>query len=136
MNSNFRVVICGSFHRRPHELNDIIDELNQTKCQILSPFTISFDSLETSFVRSKNDEGFSNIELERFHLRALKQADFIWLYAPDGYVGTSATFELGFAHALQKQIYSLTVPTEEYIQSIVHTVPSVFSALKQFTSDS
>lgn len=133
MSSKKTVVICGSFHREPENLATLIDELEQTNCQVISPFTTTFSDRNAPFVRSKNDEGFSNIEIERFHLRAIKEADFIWLFAPQGYVGASASFEIGYAHALQKQIFSHTVPNEEYVRAIVTTVPSVYAAIKLST---
>ena len=127
-----KVVICGSFHRNPDSLALLIEELQQTGCQILSPFTYTFTSVTDRFVRSEHDAGFSNYEIERFHLRALKQSDFVWLYDPDAYIGLSGAFELGFAHSLGKTIFAFEHPSEPYMAAITTKVPSVFSAIKQF----
>ena len=127
-----KVVICGSYHRNPDSLTLLIEELHQTGCQILSPFTHSFTNTTDAFVRSDTDAGFSDYEIERFHLRAIKQSDFVWLYDPDGYIGLSGAFELGFAHSLGKTIFAFEQPSEQYLASITKQVPSVYGAIKQF----
>jgi len=128
-----KVVVCGSFHKNPEALQLVIEELEQTNCHVLSPLSIRFENRDKTFVRSKEDEGFSDIELERFHLRAIKQADFIWLYNPSGYIGTSATMELGYAHALQKPIFAFESLSEPYLGTFVTKVSSVFMAIKLFS---
>jgi nucleoside 2-deoxyribosyltransferase len=62
-------------------------------------------------------------------LRALRESDIIWLHAPDGYVGVSAAYELGFAAAIGKPVFSFNTPTDEMLATQVYRVQSVFSAL-------
>lgn len=129
-----KVVVCGSFHKNPESMQLLVEELEQTGCQILSPLTIQFKNTTDAFTRSNHDEGFSNIELERFHLRAIKQADFVWLFDPNGYMGNSAIFELGFAQALQKPVFAFESVNDPYVNAIITKVNSVFGAIKLFSA--
>lgn len=122
-------VICGSFHRDPSGLKRLFLELEATGVRILSPLSIAFD-ISQQVVRARNELEFSIDELERFHLRAIKEADVVWLHAPGGYVGLSAAFELGFAKAINKPVFSFCIPDDEMLASQVSVVYSVFESLE------
>ena len=125
-----RVVICGSFRRDAAGLRLLFQELEMTGCRVLSPLSIDFSDTDAGFVRTENERDFSSNELERFHLRALRDADFVWLHAPDGHVGISAAYELGFATALHKPVFSFETPSDEMLASQIQTAKSVFTALR------
>jgi len=122
-------VLSGSYHRAPERLRRLFRELEVTGCRILSPITLDFDNAPV--VRSTNETDMSARELEAFHLRALSSSNFLLLHAPDGYVGTSASFELGYARALRIPCFSLETPADEMLASQVATVGSVFEILEQ-----
>jgi hypothetical protein len=128
--NNPQVVLCGSYHRRPDGLRRIFRELEATGCRILSPLSIDFTDTALAVVRTSSELDFTIDELERFHLRAMHDADFIWLHAPDGHVGISGAYELGYASALGKPVFSNVVPTDEMMATRVHVVTSVFEALE------
>jgi hypothetical protein len=125
-----KVVICGSFRKDATGLSKLFRELETTGCRILSPLTLDFTHSETEFVTAQNDENFSIHELERFHLRAILEADFIMVHAPEGYIGTSASFELGYATALAKPIFSKIAVTDQMLQTQVQVADSVFEILE------
>jgi len=54
-------------------------------------------------------ENVSRKQLEDSHLESIAHSDFLYLVNPDGYVGESATFELGYAHGRSKPIYSSNI---------------------------
>lgn len=126
-----RVVVCGSFHRKPEDLRRLFRELEVTGCRILSPITLDFTDTSKNFVTTGNETGLQSAEIERFHLRAIRDADFIMLHAPDGYTGLSASYELGFAYALGKPAFALEKPLNEMLATRVIVVPSVFEVLDQ-----
>ena len=130
------VVICGSYHRDSFGLARIFRELQTCGCRILSPLSIDFTNTYEPIVRTIHEQSFTLDELERFHLRAIAEADFVWLHAPLGHVGTSGSFELGYAAALHIPIYTNHSPTDEMLQTRVHVVGSVFEALDQLKSGS
>jgi nucleoside 2-deoxyribosyltransferase len=68
-------------------------------------------------------------EIEKHHLRAISQSDFLWIHAPDGYIGTSTALEIGYALALQTPIFSSVEITDQTLRQFIQTVPSVFSAI-------
>lgn len=41
------------------------------------------------------------------HFQRIREADVVWVYNPEGYIGTSVTMEMAFACALGKPIYTL-----------------------------
>lgn len=125
-----RVVICGSYRKDAEGLLRLFQELEATGCRILSPLSLDFANPGEAFVTTTNDQYFSISELERFHLRALREADVIWLHNPDGYVGLSAAYELGYAAALQKKIFAFEPPQDQMLATQTTVVSSVFEALR------
>ncbi len=124
-----RVVICGSYHRDNAGLKLIFRELESHNCRILSPISLEFEDINTPIVKTIAEQNLSIRDLELFHLRAIADADFIWLHAPLGHVGISASYELGYANALGKTVFCKEIPRDEMLQAVVTTVDSVFGAL-------
>lgn len=124
-----RAVLSGSYSRDHTGLTRAYDELIATGCQLLSPHSIDFD--RDVFSRTAAEQTLSPRELENYHLLCIRQADMIWLHAPEGYIGTSTAFEIGYALALQKPIFSRTMPTDIMLRQYVQIVPSVFAAQQQ-----
>lgn len=125
------VVICGSFHRDPAALKRLFRELEITGCRVLSPLSLDFQDISQAVVRAKHENDFTIDELERWHLRAMQSADFVMLHAPTGQVGVSGAYELGYARALGKPVFSQQSLADEMLASRVTIVQSVFEALEQ-----
>ena len=62
--------------------------------------------------------------LQDRHLASLCHSNFLWLICPDGYVGQSASLELGFAIARGLPIYAEHLPDDLTLRQYVH--PSRF----------
>lgn len=125
-----KVVICGSYHRDIIGLKSLFKELEITSCRILSPLSIDFVNESESVVKTKSENDFSTHELEKFHLRAIDEADFVWVHVPDGYVGLSTSFEIGYCKAINKPIFSKCLPTDEMLSTQLIRVSSVFEAIE------
>lgn len=125
-----KVVLSGSYHQDTVGLSRIFRELEMCGCRILSPLSIDFISTNDSVVKTESESEFSIKELEKFHLRAIKEADFVWIHAPKGYVGLSAAFEIGFCIAIKKPIFAKSLPNDEMIRIYVTKVESVFDAIE------
>lgn len=110
-----QVSIIGSFHRSQDELEKLITFV-QKKYTLLSPKSIDWNDPDNEFVRIESQSDMSVFEIENEHLDALRHSDFIILFAPGGYVGISATYELGFAKALGIPILA-TSPIKDEILS-------------------
>lgn len=125
-----KVVICGSFRKDPEGLARLFRELETNGCRILSPLTLDFTDSTSEFVTAQNDASYSIHELERYHLRAIREADFVMLHAPEGYVGISASFELGYANALAIPVFSKLELADHMLQTQVKSCGSVFEILE------
>jgi NTP pyrophosphatase (non-canonical NTP hydrolase) len=93
------IVISGTYRKDIEGLKRIYEQLTDLGCRILSPVNILPSKEESGFVYMKGEEteGPENIELR--HLQAMQRSKFVWLHAPDGYVGPSGALEIGFARA-------------------------------------
>ena len=123
-----RVVICGSFHRNLVGLKRLFRELEMTGCRILSPISLDFADTSTTIVKTTKEDEYDINDLEKFHLRAIKDADLIWLHAPDGYVGLSTAFEIGYGRALHKTIFTNSQLSDEMLRTQTTVVRSVFES--------
>ena len=122
-----RAVLCGSYKRDREGLWRAYDELVTTGCQVLSPRRMWFDDAE--FVRDIAEQRISPQAIEAWHLSAIRQANFVMLHAPDGYVGLSAAMEIGFATAQKCPVLSRTAPQDIALRGLVKVVPSVYDVL-------
>jgi NTP pyrophosphatase (non-canonical NTP hydrolase) len=114
-----RAVVCGTFRRAREELGRDCRALEAAGCRIVSPVSVDFVAEVEGFVLAAHEVGRAPREVELDHLRALESADFVWLHAPDGYVGTSAALELGVAHALGIPSYASHTPSDHVLEAFV-----------------
>lgn len=128
-----KAVICGSFRRDFAGLEKLFRELETNGCRVLSPLTLDFTNMRSGFATSDNDESFSTREIERFHLRAICDADFVVVHAPEGYIGTSASFEIGYATALGVPVFSKHSPADEMLKTQLQITDSVFEILESIS---
>ncbi len=117
-----KVTVSGSFHRHLHAITRAVYELTDLGVCVVSPadprIVETFGAL--NFVAS--DE-FRTIRLvQDRHLESIRSSDFVWLVATDGYVGQSASMEIGFAAAHGIPIFSADAVSDltlcEYVQRV------------------
>lgn len=117
-----KVTVSGSFHRHLHAITRAVYELTDFGVRVVSPadprVVETFGVL--NFVAS---DPFRSIRLvQDRHLESIRSSDFIWLVASDGYVGQSASMEIGFAAAHGIPIFSddaiFDVTLREYVQRV------------------
>lgn len=119
-----RAVLCGSFRKDVVGLRAAFEALRDVGCEVLSPGNVAPVSEEAGFVYMVGETSHSPDTLERRHLQSILNADFVWLHAPDGYVGISAAMEIGFAHASGVPIYCARAPADltlSYFVTVVDT---------------
>lgn len=130
ISSRPKVVVCGTFHKDTDGLRWLCREIETSGCRILSPISIEFEDTEAEIVVAPAEYDMTIAELEKYHLRAIRDADIVWLHAPKGYVGISGAFEIGYASALRKPVFSLEPVEDCMLQTQVRSVVSVFAALQ------
>lgn len=129
-----RVVVCGTFRRAVETLRLDFRALQVAGCNVLSPMTVDFVAETDGFVLAEHELGRKPTDVEKRHLEALQQADFVWLHAPDGYVGASAALELGVAHALGIPTFSKSQPVDSVLRDFVEAVEGVEEAVNTAVS--
>jgi NTP pyrophosphatase (non-canonical NTP hydrolase) len=123
-NQHYGVVVSGSFRRDTEGLRQIHEELQDLGFGILSPVRVDPAREVNGFVFMTGEEGETPERIELKHLEAIQEAAFVWLHAPDGYVGLSAALEVGFAHAQGIPVFCRTPISDVTLGHFVHQVDS------------
>jgi hypothetical protein len=132
--SILRATLSGSFHKDPEGLDRSYRELANNQCQVLSPRSLEFENEGALFVRHVVESEEDPSTIQKHHLQAIALSDFLWVHAPDGYIGTSAAMEIGYAYTQGTPIFSHQIPQDEMLKHFVKNVPSVFAAIELLRS--
>jgi NTP pyrophosphatase (non-canonical NTP hydrolase) len=100
----------------------------------LSPSNPFIETEEHGFVYMRQESMQTPSNIENKHLDAIQQADFVWFFAPEGYVGPTGALEVGFARAAGVPVYTDTILNDLTIKNFVEVVESpsaVYEAFKQ-----
>ncbi len=100
------IVVSGSFIKHFEGISKVIKEFEDLNMQVLSPKPSKIVNPDHEFVILETDDTDDSKVLEQRHLDAIEKADALYIYNLDGYIGASATLELGWAIALGKPIYT------------------------------
>ncbi len=125
-----RCTLSGSFHRDIDGLRRVYYELARNGCQILSPHRLDFVDLSATFVRDKLEKTEGSSDLEKHHLKSIAQSNFLWIHAPDGYIGISTAMEIGYAIANKIPVFTSSNIQDEMLAELVTSVVSVFAAVE------
>jgi NTP pyrophosphatase (non-canonical NTP hydrolase) len=120
--TRLRAVLCGSYRRDREGLASAYEELRALGCDVLSPNAIDFVAEIDGFALLADELNHTPKDIELQHLDCMRQADFVWLHLADGYVGSSATLEIGFAHGLGIPVFSAAQPSDGILSSFVQVV--------------
>ena len=129
------VVLCGTYRKDPEGLRRTFERLTDSGFSILSPSNPFIETEEHGFVYMRHENVRSPEQIESRHLDAIQKADFVWFFAPEGYVGPTGALEVGFARANGIPVYSDTPLTDVTIKSFVQIVESPSSINDYFTRD-
>jgi NTP pyrophosphatase (non-canonical NTP hydrolase) len=124
--SPLSVVLCGSYRRNTASLVQTYNDLSES-FTVLSPSAVNFVDASAEFVRLPTELHEPEPDIEARHLEAMKAADFVWLHAPSGYVGSSAGMELGHASGLGIPVFASVEPKEPVLARLVNVAerPSI-----------
>jgi hypothetical protein len=121
--------VSGSFHRHMHLITAAVRELVSLDVRVLSPADPRVVAQQGEFLFVASDRIRSVRLVQDRHLESIRAADFLWLVCPDGYVGQSASMELGFAAAFGVSIFSTHAPSDLTLKQYVSVVPTLAAAL-------
>ena len=123
-------VICGSFSRHLTEVQQAVLDCRAKRVLVLSPEEPWIADVEEGFLFVQSDICRVIHHVQDRHLQAIRRADFVWLCCADGYVGVSATLEIGYALACGTPIYSTTSPRDTTLSKFTRIVPSLQHLIK------
>ncbi len=112
------VTLIGSYRKDIVSLKVVFDQLS-SHYNLISPKSVDFVDQTVEFVKLASEINDSVNVIEERVIDAIQRSDFVWLFAPNGYVGISAAFEIGFAHAIGVPIYTDNVLVDEMLNSMV-----------------
>ena len=101
----YQVVISGSFGKAFEEIMKAVEEFEKAGFEVLAPKKSKIINPGEEFVVLEGEEADSPKMIGDRYLKAISEADILYLVTPKGYLGNSAKMELGFALALHKHIY-------------------------------
>ena len=124
------VTVSGSFHRHMSAISSAVYELANAGIRVLSPADPRVVAAQGEFLFVASDPVRSVRLVQDRHLECIRAADFLWLVCPDGYVGQSASMEVGFAAAAGVPIYATHAPSDLTLREYVNVVPSLAEAIR------
>lgn len=126
-----KVTVSGSFRRHLPAIARSVETFVDRGCRVLSPedprVVDSFG--EFLFVASDRFRGIRTVQNR--HLAAISASDLLWLVDPEGYVGQSASLELGYAIAVGTPVFSASPPSDLTLRQYVTVVVDEAAALSQ-----
>lgn len=121
--------VSGSFHRHMDAITSAVHELAALNVRVLSPADPRIVAYQGEFLFVASDPIRSVRLVQDRHLESIKAADLLWLVCPDGYVGQSASMEIGYAAAVGVPIFATQAPTDLTLRQYVKLAPSLKAAV-------
>ena len=124
-----KAAVSGSFHRHMRAIAAAVEELGEHSIRVLSPADPRVVAQQGDFLFVASDRVRSVRLVQDRHLESIRAAHFLWLVCPDGYVGQSASMELGFAAATGVPIFAIQAPEDLTLRQYVKIVPAMATAI-------
>lgn len=116
--------ISGSFRRFFQDVYAKMQECTDAGIVILSPRRGKVTHEVTGFVFLDGDTGGPE-DIETRHLQCISRSDFLYVVNPGGYIGPSATLEVGYAIASSVPVFCSEVPSEPILSAFVQVEPDI-----------
>jgi hypothetical protein len=121
--------VSGSFRRAMAAVQDAVYALTDAGAQVLSPADPRVVDQFGDFLFVASDRVRAIDLVQDRHLAAIQASDFVWLVAPEGYIGLSGAMEIGHAVAAGTPVYCSEVPTDLTLRQYVTVIGSMKNAL-------
>ena len=126
--------VSGSFHRHMGVITSAVYELAALSVRVLSPADPRIVAAQGEFLFVASDPVRSVRLVQDRHLESIRAASFLWLVCPDGYLGQSASMEVGFAAAVGVPIFAAHVPSDLTLRQYVKIVPTLAAVVSMMTT--
>lgn len=131
-------LIIGSFRKHYQDMTDVIRIFQKSGIEVLSPKEAKILNPDDEFVVFDYDpKHLSEKELEDLVLEKMHKCHFVYLVNPGGYVGLSASFEVGYCAAHGIDVYAMELSTElcaKYIKDFLKPTDMASIALQKYES--
>lgn len=125
-----KAAVSGSFHRHMDAITAAVHELAALSVRVLSPADPRVVAQQGEFLFVASDRVTSVRLVQDRHLESIRAANFLWLVCPDGYVGQSASMEIGYAAAAGVPIFATRCPTDLTLRQYVQIVADLKTAVR------
>jgi hypothetical protein len=126
-----RAAVSGSFRRAMAAIEEAVYALTDAGVQVVSPADPRVVDQFGDFLFVASDRVRAIKLVQDRHLAAIAASDFLWLVAPNGYIGQSAAMEIGYAAAVGTPIFSSEVPVDLTLRQYVTTLRSPARAVDE-----
>src|SRR5207302_985673 len=117
--------VSGSFHRHMSRIYETVGSLTDAGVKVLSPADPRVVDHHGEFLFVASDLVRSIRLVQDRHIACISVSDFLWLVAPDGYVGTSAAVEIGAAIAAGVEVFCDSEVRDVTLQQYVRRVGNI-----------
>ncbi|HUZ93000.1 MAG TPA: NUDIX domain-containing protein [Candidatus Paceibacterota bacterium] len=111
--AQFRAVIHGSFRKHFAEIQRVRQIFERAGIEVLAPAAADIARFEDGFAILESDKAVDQrlIELRYLHnLKKLGPSGFSYFIDPEGYIGASASYELGIAQLSNVRCFFMEAP--------------------------
>lgn len=129
-----KVVISGSFKKYYSEIVSCIEEFEKHNWLVLSPKNSKIINPESDFIILESDSNQSIKQIEDKHLDAIRDADILYVVNPEGYIGVSASFEIGWALSCGTHVFLKYKPAESIFEQYCKIIETPIKAIEKFTN--
>ena len=111
--------VSGSFNKFLQQIEGAVNSISALGIIVLSPTTTKEVRRSNGFVTLEGDRG-SPGQIETQHLQAIARSDFLYIVNPEGYIGDSVAFEVGYALSKGIPVYASAPPSDLVISSFIN----------------
>ncbi len=133
-----KAVVIGSFRKFYKEVVQAREEFEAAGVEVLSPpKSAVLDPREDYVVLASDPKKASIRDIEDTVLDKIPKSDFVFLVNPDGYVGKTASFEIGVAVAKNIPVFAQKIPDDVLVKQYVleaGTPKRIFDIMKKARS--
>src|SRR3954451_925748 len=125
-----KATVSGSFRRAMGAVQEAVYRLTDAGARVLSPADPRVVDQFGDFLFVASDRVRAIKLVQDRHLAAIRASNFLWLVAPEGYIGQSGAMELGFAVSVGTPVFCSEVPVDLTLRQYVTTLAGPEEAMR------
>lgn len=129
-----QITISGSYRKHLNRILDAKREFEGLGAEVLRPQSEEIRDHENELVRLSGDPDDLRA-VQEAQLEAVGDCDLLYVVNPAGYVGPSATLEIGYANARGKKIITSEPPFEAAVAVLVDGFGSATEAWRMIQDE-